>query len=94
MHVRVVRFTDVDPDRLEKLVGEINEAEGPPEGMPMHGLQMMLDRDQRTAVVIQTFDSEDDMRTSEQVLDAMDASETPGMRSTVDRGELKLELHA
>jgi hypothetical protein len=94
VYMRVVRFTDVDPDRLETVIGEINEADGPPEGMPMHGLQMFLDRDQRTAVVIQTFDSEDDMRTSEQVLDAMDPSETPGTRSTIDRGEVRLELHA
>jgi hypothetical protein len=94
VYMRVVRFTDVDPDRLETVIGEINAEDGPPEGMPMHGLQMILDRDQRTAVVIQMFDSEDDMRTSEQVLDAMDASETPGTRSTIDRGEVRLELHA
>ena len=94
MYMRVVRFTDVDPDRLETVIGEINEAEGPPEGMPMHALQMLLDRDQRTAVVIQMFDSEDDMQASEQVLDAMDPSETPGTRSTIDRGEVRLELHA
>ena len=94
MYMRVVRFTDVDPDRVESLVAEINQADGPPEGMPMQGLQMLVDKDQRTAVVIQMFGSEDDMRSSEQTLNAMDASETPGTRSTIDRGEVKLDMSA
>jgi hypothetical protein len=91
MHVRVVRFTDVDPDRVEKLVADINEAEGPPEGVKATGLQILLDRDQRTSVVIQTFDSEDDMRDSEAAFDSMDASDTPGTRASVDRTELLRE---
>ena len=92
MHVRVVRFTDVDPERVEKLVAEISEAEGPPPGVKATGLQILLDRDQRTSVVIQTFDSEEDMRDSEAGFDSMDASETPGTRASVDRTELLREL--
>lgn len=92
MFLRVVRFTDVDPDRVDKLVAEINAESGPPPGIKATGLQMMLDRDQRTAVVIQVFDSESDMRDSEAAFDAMDASETPGTRSSIDRGEVALDL--
>ena len=93
MFLRVVRFTDVDPDRVEAMLGEV-ESGGPPEGVTSSGIQMMLDRDQRTAVVIQMFDSEDDMKSSEAALDGMDASETPGTRASVDRGEVKLDLKA
>jgi hypothetical protein len=92
MHVRVVRFTDVDPERVEKLVADISESDGPPEGIKATGLQILLDRDQRTSVVIQTFDSEQDMRDSEAALDSMDASDTPGTRASVDRLELLREL--
>ena len=92
MHVRVVRFTDVDPERVEKLVAEISEADGPPEGIKTTGLQILLDRDQRTSIVIQTFDSEGDMRDSEAAFDSMDASDTPGTRASVDRTELLKEL--
>jgi hypothetical protein len=92
MHIRVVRFTDVDPKRVEKLISEINESAGPPEGIKARGLQMVLDEDQRTAVVLQLFDSADDMRDSEAGFDAMDPSETPGTRASIDRGELKLDL--
>lgn len=92
MHVRVVRFTDVDPQRVQKLVSEINEQSGPPEGIKATGLQMVLDEDQRTAVVLQFFGSAQDMRDSEAAFDGMDASETPGTRASIDRGEVKLDL--
>jgi hypothetical protein len=90
--VRVVRFTDVDPQRLEQLVGEIDESQGPPPGIKAKGLQILLDPDQRTSIVLQFFDSAEDMRDSEQAFDSMDASETPGTRASVDRTELKADL--
>jgi hypothetical protein len=92
MFMRVVRFTDCDPDRVDQLTSEIDASNGPPEGIKATGLQMILDRDQRTVVVVQVFESEQDMRDSEQAFDSMDASETPGTRASVDRGELKLDL--
>jgi hypothetical protein len=92
MHLRVVRFTDVDPERVERLVNELEGHAGPPEGIKSTGLQMMVDPDQRTAVVIQMFASADDLASSEQTLDAMDPAETPGTRASVDRGEVKLDL--
>jgi hypothetical protein len=92
MHMRVVRFTDVDPDRVVQLVSQIEESGGPPPGVKATGLQILLDRDQRTSVVIQLFDNEQDMRDSESAFDAMDASDTPGTRSSVDRCEVLREL--
>lgn len=92
MHMRVVRFTDVDPQRVEQLVSDIDESSGPPEGIKATGLQMVLDPDQRTAVVVQFFDSAEDLRDSEAAFDGMDASQTPGTRSSIDRGEVKLDL--
>jgi hypothetical protein len=92
MHMRVVRFTDVDPDRVVQLVSQIEESGGPPPGVKATGLQILLDRDQRTSVVIQLFDNEQDMRDSESAFDAMDASDTPGTRSSIDRCEVLREL--
>ena len=92
MHIRVVRFTDVDPERVKKLVSEMDESSGPPEGIKSTGLQMVVDEDQRTAVVLQFFDSAEDMRDSEAVLDAMDASATPGTRASIDRGAITVDL--
>jgi hypothetical protein len=92
VHLRVVRFTDVDPDRVERLVGELEGSSEPPEGIKATGLQMMVDPDQRTAIVIQTFASADDLAASEQALNSMDPGDTPGARASVDRGEVKLDL--
>jgi hypothetical protein len=92
MHVRVVRFTDVDPDRVEQLVAEIDESGGPPEGVKATGLQILLDRDQRTSVVLQFFDNAQDMADSEAVFDSMDAGDTPGSRASVDRTEMLHEI--
>jgi len=90
--VRVVRFTDVDPQRVEQLVGEIDQSQGPPPGIKATSLQILLDSDQRSSVVLQFFDSAEDMRDSEAAFEAMDASETPGTRASVDRCELKADL--
>ena len=90
MFVRVVRFTDVTGDRVESLVARIDES-GPPQGVAIKKLQMLFDEAQGTAVVLQYFDNEEDMRTSAEVFAAMDASETPGNRASVDTGELKVD---
>ncbi len=91
MHVRVVRFTDVTSERMDSLLAQIEEAEGPPPGVPTSGLQVLVDGDQGTAVVLQFFDSADDMRVGDQAFSAMDPADTPGTRASVDRCELRLE---
>jgi hypothetical protein len=94
MRARVVRFTDVDPDHLAGRLAEIQGREGPPEGVRAKGVQFLHDADQRTVVVIQLFETADDMAASEGPLDAMDPSETPGTRDSIDRCEIKAELSA
>jgi hypothetical protein len=91
MYLRVVRFTDVAPERIETLAGRLEEADGPPPGVPSTGIQLLCDTSQRTAVVIQFYETEEDMRIGGEVLSAMDASETPGKRVSVDTCELKVD---
>ncbi len=90
MFVRVVRFTDVTAERMEALIARI-EAEGPPPGVPVRGLQLLFDEGQGTAVVLQQFDSAEEMDSGGQAFAAMDPSDTPGTRVSVDACELKLE---
>jgi len=89
--VRVVRFTGVTPERVEGLIARIEAEDGPPPGVPVKGLQMLFDENQGTAVVLQLFDSAEDMDTGGQAFAAMDPTETPGTRASVDMCELKLE---
>jgi hypothetical protein len=94
MHMRVVRFTDVTADRIEEVVARIKESEGPPEGVPSTGIQLVFDESQGTAVVLQHYNTAEDLEAGARVLEAMDASETPGTRASVDKGEVKVDLHA
>ena len=93
MYVRVVRFTGVSPERIEQIRAQIEEADGPPPDVPTTGLQMLFDEAQGTAVVLQQFETAEDMRTGDRAFSAMDAGDTPGTRASVDMCELKLERH-
>jgi hypothetical protein len=92
MYVRVVRFTDVSAERMEGLLARIDEAGGPPPGVSSTGLTMLFDEAQGTAVVLQHFATAEDMDAGAKVMAAMDPSETPGTRASVDTCELKLEV--
>ena len=92
MFVRVVRFTDVQADHFKTLIAQINEADGPPPGVPTTGLQVLYDEAQGTAIVLQMFNTADDLKVGEAAFDSMDAGETPGTRVSVDRCEVALEL--
>ena len=90
MFVRVERFTDVTAERMESLLSRIEET-GPPPGVPINKLQLVFDETQGTAVVLQYFDSEENLRAGAEAFAAMDPSETPGSRASVDTGELRVE---
>jgi hypothetical protein len=94
VHVRVVRFTDVSAERIEGLLARIQESDGPPPGVPSTGLKILFDEAQGTAVVLQYFATADDMEAGARAFSAMDESETPGTRVSVDMSEIKLELEA
>jgi hypothetical protein len=92
MHARVVRFTDVDPERLAGRLAEAESRQGPPVDIPAKGVQILHDAEQGTAVVIQLFETADDMAAAEGPLDSMDPSDTPGTRASIDRCEIKAEF--
>ena len=92
MYARVVRFTDVDPDHLAGRLEDAGSREGPPVDIPAKSVQILHDPDQRTAVVIQLFGTAEDMASAEAALEAMDPSDTPGTRTSIDRCEIKAEF--
>ena len=84
MYVRVVRFSDVTAERMQQLLARVNEAGGPPPGVNSSGLKVLFDEAQGTAVVLQHFPTAEDMDAGARVFAAMDPSETPGTRASVD----------
>jgi hypothetical protein len=93
VYVRVVRFTDVTAERMQGVLARVEEAGGPPPGVPAKGLQVLVDEAQGTAVVLQLFDTAEDARVGGEAFAAMDPAETPGTRASVDTCEVKFERH-
>jgi hypothetical protein len=94
MHARVVRFTDVSPERVAEIVSRVEEQDGPPEGVDAVGMQLLVDSDQGTAIFVGYFEDEERLRAANAVFEQMDASETPGDRASIDLCEVKLERSA
>ena len=92
MYARVVRFTDVDPEHLAGRLDEVEAREAPPVDIPATSVQFLHDAEQQTAVVIQLFDTADDLSAAEAALEAMDPADTPGTRASIDRCEIKAEV--
>lgn len=93
MFVRAVRFSGVEPERVEALASMIGEAEGPPPGIPSVGVEILYDEQQRTVLMLDFYATAEDMEAGGKVLDAMDSSQAPGKRESVDMSEIKLERH-
>jgi hypothetical protein len=91
MYARVVRFTDVSPERIAQIVAAVEESEGPPPGVDSTGFQLLADEAQGTAIFVGYFETQQKMQDASAVFEAMDASETPGTRASVDLCEVKAE---
>ena len=91
MYARVVRFTEVAPERIAEIVSQVEASDGPPPGVDSSGFKLFVDEAQGTAVFVGFFETEEKMRDASAVFDQMDSSETPGTRASVDLCEVKVE---
>ena len=94
MHARVVRFTDVSPDRIAEIVARIEENDGPPPGVDASGMKLLVDESQGTAIFVGFFETEEKLREANAVFEQMDPGDTPGTRASVDLCEVKIERSA
>ena len=88
---RVVTFDGVSKERVEEMRREM-EGGQPPEGMPPAELLVLHDADAEQSVVIIVFDSEDDYRKGDEILNAMPASDTPGTRTSVTKYDVAMRM--
>jgi hypothetical protein len=94
MHARVVRFTDVTPERMNEVIARVEENDGPPEGVDSTGMKLFYDESQGTAIFVGFFADEEKMRAADEIFRQMDASDTPGTRASIDQCEVKIERDA
>ena len=88
---RVVSFDEVDKDRIEELDREIREGERP-EGLDPTEIVVLHDPDAEKSLVILFFDSDDDYRRADEVLNAMPATDTPGQRTSVAKYDVAIRM--
>jgi hypothetical protein len=81
---RVVTFEGVSKDRMAEMDREMRDGD-PPEGFPPSELIVLHDPDAETSVAIVIFETEDDYKRGDEILDAMPAGDTPGQRTSVTK---------
>jgi hypothetical protein len=81
---RVVSFDGVSKDRMDEMKRDMS-SDQPPEGMPAKEFIVLHDPDAEKSLVILFFDTEDDYKVGDEMLNAMPADETPGQRTSVTR---------
>jgi hypothetical protein len=81
---RVVSFDGVSKDRMDEMKRDMR-SDQPPEGMPAKEFIVLHDPDAEKSLVILFFDTEDDYKLGDEMLNAMPADETPGQRTSVTR---------
>jgi hypothetical protein len=81
---RVVTFDGVTKDRMDEMNREMSEGT-PPEGFPSAELIVLHDAAAEKSLVVVIFETEDDYKSGDEILNAMPAGDTPGQRTSVTR---------
>ena len=92
MYARVSRWEGMDSEAIKRFADMINSSDGPPEGVPSSGILVLADAENGRSLVIGLFDTEDDLRTGDAALKAMDRpSDVSGELSSTEFYEVTVE---
>ena len=93
MLARVTTFEGGTPEGIRAAAEEMRSMipNGPPEGLKSVGITMLTDADSGKVMMIGLFQSEQDLRDSEPVLEDMRPSEGMGSRASVEVYEVAAE---
>ncbi len=90
---RVVTFDGVSKERMGEMEREMREGERP-EGLPASEIVVLHDPDANRSLVILFFETADDYRRGDEMLNAMPADETPGRRTSVAKYNVAIRMTA
>jgi len=94
MLARVATWEGGSPEGIRAATAEMraNMAQGPPPGVTSTGFTMLADAEGGRILMIGMFENEDDLRTSEAALGAMNPPDGMGRRTAVDIYEVGAEM--
>lgn len=90
---RVVTFDGVSSDRMAEMQSEMEGSERP-EGVPAKEIVVLHDPEGEKSLVILFFETEDDYRQGDELLNAMPAGDTPGQRTSVAKYDVATRMSA
>jgi hypothetical protein len=90
-YARVVTFAGVSKDRMDELDREMRDGQ-PPEGFPATEMIALHDPEAEQSLVILFFETEDDYRRGDEMLNAMPAGDTPGRRTSVTKYDVATRM--
>jgi hypothetical protein len=90
---RVVTFEGVSKDRMEQMDREMREGERP-DGLAATEILVLHDPEAEQSVVILFFETEDDYKRGDEMLNAMPAGDTPGRRASVTKYNVATRMTA
>jgi hypothetical protein len=90
---RVVTFEGVSKDRMDQMDSEMREGERP-DGLAASEILVLHDPEAEKSVVILFFETEDDYKRGDEMLNAMPAGDTPGRRASVTKYNVATRMTA
>lgn len=94
MYARVARWEGGDAEAIKANAQEIEgrAAQGPPEGVPATGFTFLVDPEGGRTIGISYFETQEDMRAGDEVLNSMTPPNPGGNRVAVDMYEVAFEI--
>jgi hypothetical protein len=84
---RVVTFDGVNSERMAEMKRDMSEGDQP-EGLAATEIIVLHDAEAERSLVIIFFETEEDYRRGDELLNAMPAGDTPGRRSSVTKHDV------
>ena len=97
MFARVAKWEGGDPDAMRRAAKQVESqaASGPPEGLPMKAFLLLIDPDNARQIGVTLFETEEDLRKGDEVLNSMNPPEEGiGRRTSVEMYEVAVDVRS
>jgi hypothetical protein len=92
MYARVARWEGSNAEAQKAMSEMIKASDRPPDGVPSSGIIVLNDLDEGRSLVIGLFETEEDLRTGDEALKAMDRpAESAGDVSSIEFYEVAVD---